>query len=230
MHVYIYFSPEHLRLLEQNLNELLLTYCNLYFDSGVGSAFFASSPAPNVFNGVVLIMKELTNAGESHVWESVHSFEVSSRKDGPKSVRVECVMNSTVLTVFEYSKPLGCKLNGNMQKRTVKEWSLPGLDSFDESVVRTIGEMLEEHENSLRASIDKVSIPRSIELALASLAVPMDEYGSSSSEDEGTGSRISLGAMNPLHRLSSRPVPAFQADLMGAVAQRRKTQCDSDDI
>lgn len=235
----LYFPPESLRKLEQSFNELLQTFCALYYDGGVGSAYFSDSQSDSAIYGVVLIMKEFNDpsGGESHTWESVHSFQVFTRLNETEPVTVKCAMSSSVLTVFDYAKANACNLNGSVQKSTSRTWTIPfqtfSVD-FDESLVRAIGEMLEENENLIRGVIDKVAIPRCVELALASIGAPDEEDGNSSlassdEEDIQRPTRISLGAMNPLHRLSGRPVPAFQADLMGAVAQRRKTQASRED-
>lgn len=206
----------------------------------MGSALFSETGESGVFYGAIFIVKEFSDShlGEAHTWESVHSVQVTSNAEGDQ-LHVECAMTSSVLTIFDFNKSLACNMNGSVRKSSTKSWTVylkSGVGSdFDESVVRSIGELVEEHENALRGTIDKVAIPRCIELALASFGAPEEDTvvissGGSSDEDDYRQARVSLGTMNPLHRQSgSRPVPAFQADLMGAVAQRRKTQGRQDD-
>lgn len=223
----LYFPPDDLRRVEMTLNELLLSYCNLYFDNAVGSAFLSESPeSEKMFYGVFQIKKDFHDCNESHAWESSHSFKVSTKSDDD-NLHVECVMTSSVLVVFDFTdEHLPANLNGSTMKSSSRSFSVLNSErsSFEEVLVRNLGELMEENENTLRGTIDKVCIPRCTELAMASLGIDADECFTDSDSDmveDDFRPRMSLGSMNPLHRQSVRPAPAFQADLVGAIMQRR---------
>jgi capping protein beta len=237
-----YFPPEQLRKLEVSFNELLLSYCHLYFDNAVGSAFFSEGTESGVFYVVAHIKKDLSDvhAKETSCWESTHSARVSARLDLDQ-IQVDISMTSTVLTIFDFASDMfPCNMNGSMSKsanRTfVSYTSSTSSTDFEEQLVRNLGELIEENENSIRGSIEKVCIPRCVELSVASFGThEQDEdlkasMSSDSEEDRilisDYRARVSMGAMNPLHRSSSsaaKSAPAFQADLIDAINQRRKT-------
>jgi capping protein beta len=221
----LYYPPENLRRIELTLNELLLSYCNLYFENAVGSCFLSESSDPNTFYGVFQVKKDHIDihTKENFCWESNHSFRVVTKSD-----EIECFMTSTVLVVFEFGEsPLPSNLNGTASKSATRSFTVPRKDQtqvYEEALIRNLGELMEENENFLRGSIDKVCIPRCADLAIASLGGNTDEAftdsGSDNLEDD-LRPRVSLGTMNPLHRQSVRPEPAFQADLIGAIMQRK---------
>ena len=222
-----YFPPEQLRKLEMTFNELLLSYCHVYYENAIGSAYFSEGVDHGTFFVVIHIKKDYSEGSESHCWESTHSVKVSAKFEGDQ-VHVEIAMTSTVLTIFEFATYTN--LNGSVSKTGNRTFSAYSND-FDEPLVRNLGELLEENENGLRGTMENVSIPRCTELAMASFGTrDEDEENltdlSSDSEFENVQadyrSRMSFGAMNPLHRKSVRPVPAFQADLIGAINQRMK--------
>lgn len=232
-----YFPPEQLRRLEMTFNELLMSYCHLYYENGVASAYFSEGVDQGVFFAVIHIKKDMNDphSKESHTWESTHSVRISSKvhehsEDSSDHIPVELYMTSTVLAIIDYSGARPCNLNGSMSKEGTR--SFVSNNDFDEQLLKNLGELLEENENSLRASIEKVAIPRCVELGIASFdANDEDEsaYGEISSDSDAETrvtdfrSRMSFGTMNPLNRQSGvRPVPAFQADLMGAIQQRRR--------
>ncbi len=233
-----YFPPEQLRKLEMTFNELLMSYCHVYYENGVASAYFSEGVDHGVFFVVIHIKKDVNDphSKESHTWESTHSVRISSKlhehnPDSADHIPVELFMSSTVLTVFDFGGKRPCSLNGSMGKEGTR--SFVSFNDFDEQLIKQLGELLEENENALRSSIDKVAIPRCVELGIASFDTNDDDvssHGEISSDSEVENnrvtdfrSRISFGAMNPLNRQSGvRPVPAFQADLMGAIQQRRR--------
>jgi hypothetical protein len=227
----MYFPPDELRRLEQAFNELLLSYCYLYYDNAVGSAYLSEAPdSSNVFYGVIQIKKESNESNsESHCWESNHSFSVSTKVE-QDFLQIECVMSSSALVIFDFTDDaLPCNLNGSSSRSSNRSFTLSGKEmaSFEEVVVKNIGEMVEENESSIRGNIDKVAIPRCTELAIASFGISAtsddecSEYSSDAMEDDYRP-RLSLGSMNPLHKNSARSTPAaFQADLLGAIMQRR---------
>jgi len=227
----MYFPPDELRRIEQAFNELLLSYCYLYFDNAVGSAYLSESPdGSNLFFGVLQVKKESSDSDkETHCWESNHSFSVSTRVESD-ILQAECIMSSSALVVLEFSDDqLPCNLNGSSSRSSNRSFSLQGkeLSSFDEVLIKTIGEMMEENESFIRGNIDKVYIPRCVELAIASFGISAsneEEFSDDSSDamEDDYRPRVSLGSMNPLHRQTSRSAPAaFQADLLGAIRQRR---------
>lgn len=237
-----YFPPEQLRKLEVSFNELLLSYCHLYFENAVGSAFFSEGTESGVFYVVAHIKKDLldSHAKESSCWESTHSARVSARLDVDQ-IEVDISMSSTVFTSFEFaSETFPCNLNGSMSKsanRTFVSYSsTTSSTDFEEQLVRNLGELIEENESAIRGSIEKVCIPRCVELSMASFGTHEEDedikttISSDSEEDRILVSdyraRVSMGTMNPLHRSSStaaKSAPAFQADLLDAINQRRKT-------
>jgi capping protein beta len=225
----LYYPPENLRRIEMALNELLMSYCNLYFENAVGSCFISESDQPNAFFGVFQIKKDFHSieSQETHSWESTHSFKVTVKQDDD-NFHVDFAMTSTVLVVFEFGgKSLPSTLNGSASKPGSRSFLIPRKDQgpvYDEILIRNLGELMEENETSLRGRIDQVCIPRCADFAMASLGSTNEEmFTDSSSEnmDDDFRPRVSLGTMNPLHRQSIRPEPAFQADLMGAIMQRR---------
>ena len=231
----LYFPPEQLRRIELTLNELLLSYCNLYYENAVGSTYLSEAPEGGVFYGVFQIRKDFADphTKESHCWESNHSFRVNSKVDHDL-LQVECFMTSTVLTVFEFADAeLPSHLNGSSSKAGTRSFTIfrKDIDTYEEVLVKTLGELMEDNENSIRGMMDKVAIPRCTELAMASFGLGNngdDEYSGDSSDamEDDYRPRVSLGTMNPLHRQSTRPVPAFQADLLGAISQRRIREQD----
>jgi capping protein (actin filament) muscle Z-line, beta len=229
-----YFPPEQLRTIEMTFNELLLSYCHLYYEHGVGSAYFSEGVEPGVFFAVIHIKKDYHDetTRESHSWESTHSVKVSTRVSGglyapSDNTPVDISITSTVLVVFEFGGVRPCSLNGSISRESTR--SFASFGDFDEQLIRHLGELLEENENHLRGTMERVTIPRCTELGIASFGTNDDEtnFELSSDSDNDTKvtdfrSRMSFGAMNPLHRQSVRPVPAFQADLIGAIRHRRK--------
>ena len=222
----LYYPPENLRRIELTLNELLLSYCNLYYENAVGSCYLSESSDSSTFFGVFQVKKDFSDpeTRETHCWESNHSFKIVSKSD-----EFECFMTSSVLVVFEFGdSKLPSNLNGSASRSSTRSFPMPRKDQahlYDETLVRNVGELMEENEIFLRGTIDKVCIPRCADLGIASLGHTGDEAFSDSSsenmEDDYSRPRVSLGTMNPLHRQSVRPEPAFQADLMGAIMQRR---------
>jgi capping protein beta len=226
-----YYPPPGLRRIEATLNELMLSYCNLYYDNGVGSCYLSESPTETAkFFGAFQVKKDFhdSHSKESHTWESQHSFEVNSRtKDD--SIEIHISMASTILVIFEFEgKTLPSKINGSTSKSNERTYTIlkkdDGTALYDEVLVRNLGELMEENESSLRGNIDMVCIPRCSELAMASFGTMHDETLSDSSSEimeDDYRPRVSLGTMNPLHRQSVKPESAFQADLMGAILQRK---------
>lgn len=227
----MYFPPEELRRIEQAFNELLLSYCYLYYDNAVGSAYLSEAVEnSSVFYGVIQIKKESNDINtESLCWESNHSFSVSTKVEH-EFLQVDCAMASSVLVIFDFSDDqLPCNLNGSTTRSSTRSFTLIGkeVSLFEELLVRNIGEMVEENESSIRGNMDKVAIPRCTELAIASFGISaetdeeMSDNSSDAAEDDYRP-RVSLGSMNPLHRPLARSTPAaFQADLLGAIMQRR---------
>lgn len=225
----LYYPPDNLRRIELTLNELLLSYCNLYYENAVGSCYLAESQAPASFFGVFQIKKDYIDkhSQESHTWESNHSFEVVLRQTA-EEFQVSCTMTSNVLVIFDLqSQALPSNLNGTASKTGTRSFVIPkkgGESLYEEILIQNIGELMEENESSLRGSIDQVCIPRCVDFAMASFGAGNDEAISDSSSDimeDDFRPRVSLGSMNPLHRQSVRPETAFQADLLGAIMQRR---------
>ena len=239
-----YFPPEQLRKLEVSFNELLLSYCHLYFENAVGSAFFSEGTESGVFYVVAHVKKDVSDSHskESSCWESTHSARVSARLDVDQ-MQVDISMTSTVLITFEFNgESFPCNLNGSMSKSATRSFvsysSSTSSTDFEEQLVRNLGELIEENENSIRGSVEKVCIPRCVELSMASFGTHEDDdqdlkasMSSDSEEDRilisDYRARVSMGTMNPLHRSSSsaaaKSAPAFQADLLDAINQRRKT-------
>jgi capping protein beta len=225
----LYYPPDTLRRIELPLNELLLSYCNLYFENAVGSCFLAESQEPLSFFGVFQIKKDHVDkhSGESHTWESNHSFEVV-RRETAEEIHVSCTMTSNVLVILDIqSRMLPSNLSGALSKSGTRSFIVPkmvGDSLYEETLIQNIGELMEDNESSLRGSIDQVCIPRCVDFAMASFGGGHDETISDSSSDimeDDFRPRVSLGTMNPLHRQSVRPETAFQADLLGAIMQRR---------
>lgn len=226
----LYFPPDQLRRIEMTLNELLLSYSSLYYDNAVGSAYLSESSEAGTFYGAIQIKKDIEDLGsqESHTWESYHSFSVVTSVDEDQ-LFVEVSMTSSALICFEFTdEVLPCTLDGSASRSGKRSFSLvkSELESFEENLVRNVGELMEDNENSLRGIMDKVAIPRCTDLGMASFGIgdaSDDEVSLDSSDamEDDYRPRISLGSMNPLHRQSARPVPAFQADLMDAISQRK---------
>jgi len=230
-----YFPPEQLRKIEISFNELLLSYCHLYFENAVGSAYFSEGTESGVFFVVAHVKKEVMDNQnrESDVWESTHSARVSAREDLDR-MYVEISITSTVLVSFDFGETnFSSNLNGSMSKTGSRSFVASASD-FEEQLVRNLGELIEENENSVRGSMEKVSIPRCAELAMASFGAREEDEENmshiSSDSDENPmlvtdyRSRVSMGKMNPLRRPSAKQAPAFQADLMTAINERRKTR------
>jgi capping protein beta len=230
-----YFPPEQLRKIEISFNELLLSYCHLYYENAVGSAYFSEGTESGVFFVVAHVKKEAMDVDnkESDFWESTHSSRVSARLDLDR-MHVEISTTSTVLVSFDFGDTnSSSSLNGSMSKTGTRSF-ISSASEFDEQLIRNLGELIEELENSIRASMEKVCIPRCAELAMASFGTREEDEESlshiSSDSDDNVmlvtdyRSRVSMGSMNPLRRQSAKQAPSFQADLMDAINQRRKTR------
>jgi capping protein beta len=223
----LYYPPESLRRIELILNELLLSYCNLYYDNAVGSCYLSEDSDSETIFGVFLVKKDHRDSHlkEYHCWESSHTFRVVKRVDD-ENVHIQCFMTSGVLVSFEFGdNRLPGDMDGSASRSSERCISLSRKDGglIEEEMIRVLGELMEESENSLRGSMDKLFIPRCVDLGMASLESANETQTDSSSEniEDDFRPRVSLGTMNPLHRQSIRPEPAFQADLMGAIMQRR---------
>jgi len=149
---------EMLRAMEQNANEMLDVYLQLYFEGGVSSVYMWEL-SDQSFAAAWLIKKEADSKRglKEGGWDGLHVFEVSH--GGAKTGTARYKLTSTIIVTMctESAEAGEVQMSGSTTERA--ENDLP----FDENVTHVInmGTMLEAMETSLRLDILGVCFDKS---------------------------------------------------------------------
>lgn len=146
-----------LRDMEEQANDMIKEYSNLYFTNPLSNAYFFETTEEG-FGACYLILNELSSEKgvKDGQWHSLHSFTVEENVTGKHTY----TLVSTVFLKLELAGgPYGeLKINGTSTKRT--EQTHPKSDKGSEHLVR-MGKMLEKNEKFLRDELDAVYVGKS---------------------------------------------------------------------
>ncbi|KAK2957969.1 putative F-actin-capping protein subunit beta [Blattamonas nauphoetae] len=140
-----------LRQLETEANELMAKYVELYYEKGGESSAYFWDSSDGVA-AAVLIKKEYNSkeTGQQGTWNSIHIFKITPFGTGK--------FNFTLTTTVSLQLGIDIlNLAGNLVRKAERK-SVRIQSGSDK--VRTMGQMIEESENKMRAHIETVYFGR----------------------------------------------------------------------
>lgn len=152
-------SARELRNLELAANEVWDAYVKLYYGpEGVGSAFLRSRSASasiTAFEGTFGVHKSSPGNGE---WDSVHLVRVDEpNKNGQCSYKVE---SAVVMILSPYE---GTSISSSLNKETARTLNIRPSNVAG-SHWENIGKIIEDVEIDFRSRLERVDVPRSLEI------------------------------------------------------------------
>ncbi|KAJ3399513.1 hypothetical protein CcCBS67573_g08152 [Chytriomyces confervae] len=141
-----------LRRLEVALNDAFDVYRDLYYEGGVSSAYLWDTDDKDVFAGVVLVKKVITDgAAETGAWDSIHVIEVEE-----KSKAAHYKLTSTII------------LNLIHGKQNIGELNLSGNLTRQDDLsthVGNIGRIIEDTEIKMRNALHEIYFGKTKDIA-----------------------------------------------------------------
>ena len=168
-------DDQELRNLEKAMNDVWYAYTALYygFDS-IGSVFLSRpSHTAKLYDSLEAVnlnkargksymegmfgVQKTTAAGGS--WDCVHVIQVEEKKDKTCHYRVE---SAVVMTICPYG---GTRVSSTMQKETIKTLPLRSGTAAAGSHIENLGKIMEDVEMEFRSKLERVDIPKAIDVA-----------------------------------------------------------------
>lgn len=152
-------SPQEqdVRDMEGAANEVWEAYTHLYYGAGaIGSVYFKPGRDKFAFEGFFGVHKRTADNGS---WNSVHLVQVEE----PNETEATCtyrVESAVVMSLCPYEK---ATVSSSLTKETVKTCKVR-LKGVSSSHLENIGTILEQVEIDFRSRMERVDIPKSMEV------------------------------------------------------------------
>lgn len=183
-------DDRELRNLEKAMNEVWYAYTALYygFDS-IGSVFLSrpshtaklydsvehvalnKARGKGYIEGMFGVHKKAAD-GKS-TWDCVHLIQVEEKKDKQCYYRIE---SAVVMTVCPYG---GTRVSSSQQKETIKTLPLRSGTAAAGSHIENLGKIMEDVEMEFRSKLERVDIPKAIDVAESMYFTGRDEITAS---------------------------------------------------
>lgn len=154
------YPPSHLRNLEMDFNNIFSEYVKQYYrsDNALSSIYLfesAENSNKNDFNGIILIKNQIESADPSNggTWDSIHLFEVTHDSNNKANYKTT---STVLLYMTQQDQNVGLlNLSGNFT--IVREFKKnPVTVKSNGDHIKSIGSMIEDVENNMRASIQEI--------------------------------------------------------------------------
>lgn len=149
-------ESKEVRDIERAANEVWSSYVHLYYGAaGIGSAFLkARSKNATSFEGIFGIHKTSAKAGS---WDCVHLVQVDEPKNGSSQYKVD---SAVVLSLSPYQ---GSTISSSLNKVTTKTLKLSS-SNVTGAHLHNLGKIMEDVEIEFRSKLERVDIPKSLEI------------------------------------------------------------------
>lgn len=147
-------DEKDIRNLEKAANEVWWPYVQMYYGwEGAGSVFLKKGKG-STFGGVFGLQKKSEDNG---TWDCVHLVQVDEPKNGTCNYRLD---SAVVMSIRPYK---GSTISSSLNKETVKSLKVRA-SGVAGSHLENLGKMMEDIEMEFRSRLERVHIPKSLEI------------------------------------------------------------------